>query len=197
MGLSRFLAKEQTRYLYITKDFLLSRESESPIILEDHITCPRCGATPIRKTPYSDRIKGVDAGAGAAQIEGKTKIDLEPNPQKEEYFVCNGCNFTYVWASLDIKLILEHLRVPPNIAVLVQHYYGKEVTLTDLMTKHCAGIVRSYHSRLNFMSSKLAKRTLYVCFNVNGKRTFGTFKREEEVTNTYTYAMRTLEPPRL
>lgn len=139
----------------------------------------------------------MDAGAGAGEMLGKAKIDLDPNPQKEEYYVCNGCNFTYVWASVDVKLILEHLRVQPNIAVLIQNYYGKEVTLTDLMTQHCTGIVRSYHSRLNFISSKLAKRTLYACFNVNGRRTFGIFKREEDVTNSYTYAMRTLEPPKL
>lgn len=165
--------------------------------MEDHNTCPRCGAPAIRKNPYTDRLKGISGGAGASEASGKVKVDLEPNPQKEEYCICNGCTFTYVWASVDIKLILGHLRVPPNMAVLIQHYYGKSITLTDLMTQYCTGIVRSYHSRLNFISTKLGKRTLYACFNVDGKRTFGTFKREEDVTNAYTYAMRTLEPPKL
>jgi len=159
--------------------------------------CPRCGGKPIIKNPYSDRVQEGGVGGGVSVFRANSNIKISPNPQKEEYYICNGCNLTYVGASMDFNLIIKHLGSQPNIAVLVQHYYGKGITLTDLITSYCTGIVRSYHSRLNFITSRLAKRTLYICFNCNGIRTFGILKRLDDVTNTYSYALTTLEVPKL
>lgn len=157
--------------------------------------CPFCGATPIKKNPYSDRIKSIGGGVGTSIISGQGKINVEPNPEKEEYYLCNGCNQKYVWADIDINLILEHLKGGESIPKLVKYYYPDGISLTNLITNHAIGIVRRHNDKLTFLANFIIKRQLYVCFNYNGKRTFGSFIRKEKTKSYYT--MKTMGVPKI
>lgn len=157
--------------------------------------CPFCGGKPIKKNPYSDRIKSAKVGGGALEVSGEGGIEIAPNPQKEEYYLCNGCNQQYVWADIDINLILEHLDGLENIPKLIRFYYPDGVTLTDLIDKHRTGIVRRHDSKLSWLSNSIVKRQLYICFNYNGKRTFGVFVRKKKTK--YYYTMKTMGVPKI
>jgi len=114
------------------------------VVLEYHDICPFCGGKPIKKNPLLDRITKVRAGGGASQVSAHGSVEMNANPQKEEYYLCNGCNQKYVWAPIDIDLIIKHLDAEENIAKLIYHYYKDEVMLTDLLTKYRTGIVRKH-----------------------------------------------------
>lgn len=157
--------------------------------------CPFCGGNPIKKIPYSDRIKSAKIGAGAFEISGEGSIDMDPNPQQEEYYLCNGCNQKYVWADIDINLILEHLEGGENIPKLIKYYYPDGVTLTELLTKYRTGIVRRHSDKFSWLSNLIVKRQLFICFNYKGKRTFGTFIRREN--EKYYYTMKTMMVPKI
>ncbi|MGH9922571.1 MAG: hypothetical protein ACRD38_07450, partial [Nitrososphaerales archaeon] len=63
--------------------------------------CAFCGGKPIKKNPYSDRIKRIGGGGGVSEFSAHGELEIAPNPQREEYYLCNGCNRTYVWAPID------------------------------------------------------------------------------------------------
>ncbi|MCV0409360.1 hypothetical protein [Nitrosopumilus sp.] len=163
--------------------------------MENHDVCPFCGGKPIKKNPYSDRVKKAGIGAGALEVSGSGNVEMDPNPEKEEYFLCNGCNQKYVWADIDINLILKHLKGEENIPKLIKYYYPDNVSLTDLLTKHRTGIVRRHSDKVSWLSNMIIKRQLYICFNYDGKRTFGTFIRKEK--EKYYYTMKTMGVPKL
>jgi hypothetical protein len=163
--------------------------------LYNHDDCPFCGAQPIKKNPYSDRIKKLGIGADALEMGGKGEIELAPNPQKEEYYLCNGCNQKYVWADIDINLIIEHLDGVNSIPKKIKYYYPDGVTLTELLTKHTTGIVRRHSDKLSWLSNSIVKRQLFICFNYNGKRTFGIFVRKKK--SKYYYTVKSVGVPKI
>lgn len=163
--------------------------------MESPETCPFCGAEPVKKIPYGDRIKRIGGSGKVSGISAEGNLELTPNPKRQEYLMCNGCDQKYVWASLDINLILNHLNAGENIAMLVHHYYNGEVTLTDLITKYRTGIVRRY-SKISFLPKKIVNRQLYICFKFKEKRTFGIVVRKKK-NNKYFYTMKTLGVPDL
>lgn len=172
------------------------KDAEKMIMQEyNRHECPFCGSTPIKKHPYSDRIKSAKVGGGAMEVSVKGGIEIEPNPQKEEYYLCNGCNQQYVWADIDIELILQHLDGLENVPKLIRYYYPDGVTLTDLITNYRTGIVRRHDSKLAWLSNSIIKRHLYICFNYNGTRTFGVFMRKKKTK--YYYTVKTIGVPKI
>ena len=148
--------------------------------------CPCCGGNPIRKYPYSDRVESAGIGGGVAGASAKGEIQIRSNPQKEEYYQCNGCNQTYVWADINIDLILPHLEGGENIPKLLLYYYPDGVTLVDLLTCHTTGFIRRHSSKFSWLSNMIVKRHLYACFNYNGKRTIATLVRRKKTKYYYT-----------
>jgi len=182
--------------LKITDPLFTSKSSKIVILyLVDENICPFCGGKPIKKNPYSDRIKSAKIGAGAFEVSGEGSVNMDPNPQKEEYYLCNGCNQQYVWAEIDINLIIEHLQGGENIPKLIKFYYPEGITLTELLMNYRTGIVRRHSDKLSWISNKFVKRQLFICFNYKGKRTFGIFIRKEE--EKYYYTMKTMGVPKL
>jgi len=175
--------------------YLVAAHRKHGIVVENPNECPFCGGVPIKKHPYSDRIKKVGGGGGISEGSVQGNVELEPNPQKEEYYLCNGCNQRYVLASIDINLILSHIDGKENIAKLIKYYYPDGVTLTDLITKYRTGIVRKHSDKASWLSNAVVKRHLYVCFNYNGKRTYGIFIRKEKTK--YYYTLKTMGVPKL
>ncbi len=156
--------------------------------------CVFCGGRTIEKLPYSDRIKKVSAGGGVLETSSDGSVEIDPHPQKEPHYKCNGCNRKYVDAELDISIIINNLQCEPIISVQIYHYYQNGVTLTDLMTKYRTGIVRKPSHFFSPLSEKVAKRQLFICFNYNGRRTVGTFVKEKENDIEY-YKMKMLGIP--
>lgn len=165
--------------------------------------CPFCGATPIKKIPYSDRIEDVGIGGkigggieeGFVELAGKGKLKVKPNPDQDVYYSCNGCNTTYVWANIDINLLINHLQGNKDkIAMQINHYYAGKVTLHELLTTYRTGIVRKY-SKQSWIANWKVKSLLYVCFNYENIRTFATFMRKKN--SYYYYIMKRLEVPKL
>ena len=160
--------------------------------------CPFCGGGTIKKIHVFDRVRelGGKIGVPHGSAEGTMKMDTAP--QKEAYFVCNGCTKEYVWASMDINTLIEHFAADEieahTIASLIGHYYGNHVTLKDLLTKYRTGIVRLHNNKVPYISNKIAKRQLYLCFNYNGIRTFATFIKKRR-NNYYYYSMKAMGIP--
>lgn len=78
--------------------------------------------------------------------------------------------------------------------MLIRHYYHENVSLSELLSKHVVGVVRKPSHGLSFLSRKITKKQLFVCFNYKGIRTFGTFIKEKENNIEY-YTMETLGIP--
>lgn len=155
--------------------------------------CPFCGGVPIKKQPYLTRIKRVGAGAGVLGTSAQGNIQVRSNPEKEEYYLCNGCNQEYVWADIGIDLILPHLDGNENIAALLRHYYPDRITLTTLMTCYVTGFVRKHNNKLSWLSNDIVKKQLYVCFNYEGVRTVGVLVRRKNTK--YYYTIKTIGIP--
>lgn len=162
--------------------------------MADITECPFCSGKPIKKLPYSDKIKSVEGGLGVAEGSGKASIELEPNPEREPYYKCNGCNRKYVDATMDINIIINNLKCAPTIVGQIFHYYHSDISLTDLLRKYNVGMLRKPSHMLSFVSEKIAQRQLYICFIYNGIRTFGTFVKEKENDIEY-YKMEMLGIP--
>ncbi|MDE1769376.1 MAG: hypothetical protein KGI28_02325 [Thaumarchaeota archaeon] len=166
--------------------------------METSNECPFCGANSIKKLPISDRVKKIGGGAsgaaGPTSGSGSGTIELEPNPDKEPHYKCNGCNKKYVDASLDINIIINNFKCHPIIAMQIAHYYKNKVTLTDLLTVYRTGIVRKPSNFFSPLAEKISKRQLFICFNFNGVRTVGTFVKEKESDIEY-YKMKMLGIP--
>jgi hypothetical protein len=108
--------------------------------------CPFCGGTPRRKGPKSERVSKVASKVGVQDISAGVKLEFQPGSSKEDYFYCSGCNQEYIWALIDINLILTNFCTDrkEEIADKVRHYYKNQVTLTDLLLKYRTGIVRRH-----------------------------------------------------
>lgn len=125
---------------------------------------------------------------GVPGISAGVNVELRPSSHREEYLSCLGCNQEYVYVSIDIDLILTNFceQDKERIADLVYNYYGNQVSLTDLLVKYKTGVVRRHSGTVPYISDKLARRSLYICFNYQGKRTFGTFVRSKKIKDCYT-----------
>jgi len=156
--------------------------------------CPFCGGKPIRKLPYSDRVKKANTSLGITEASVNSGIEIDPNPDAEPHYKCNGCNRKYVDATMDINIIINNLQCEPIIVSQIFHHYGADISLTDLLTKYVVGVVRKPSHVFSFMAEKVSQRQLYVCFNCDGIRTFGTFIKETENKIEY-YKMKMLGIP--
>jgi hypothetical protein len=77
---------------------------------------------------------------------------------------------------------------------MVYHHYSNKVTLSDLILKYRTGIVRRHSTTVPYLSQKVARKILYICFNYNGKRTFGSFIRSKDKD---CYTLKSLEVPKI
>jgi hypothetical protein len=163
------------------------------MLRSENLECPFCGGTPMRKSPKSERMSKIGPNVGVQGISAGVNMEFQSSSSKEEYFYCSGCNQEYICASIDINLILTNFCTDrkEEIADKVRHYYENQVTLTDLLRIYRTGIVRRHRGTVPYISDKLARRSLYICFNYKGKRTFGTFVRSKKNKDCYT--MTTLE----
>lgn len=159
--------------------------------------CPFCGGQPIQRQSFLDRIEKVTAGVkvpdpttGMPVVGLDGTADLTPMTRQNTY-QCNGCNQEFVWADIDMNLIIKHLSGTENIPLLVRHYYPNEVTLTELLRHHVTGCVRKPKTKSSWLSKTRTQRHLIVCLNYNGVRTFCTFERRVK-TKEY-YVIKTME----
>jgi hypothetical protein len=148
-------------------------------------SCPFCGGKPtyqsnnqkVSKINPSISVPGVSAG-----------INIELNNKKDHYFSCNGCNSEYVFSDIDINLIIK------NFCNDRLEEIAEMVSLSDLILKYRTGIVRRHSTTVPYLSKKLARKILYICFNYNGKRTFGSFIRSKDKD---CYTLKSLEVPKI
>jgi hypothetical protein len=156
-------------------------------------SCPFCGGKPTYQS-CNQKVSEINPSISASGVSAGIGIKL--NNQKDHYFSCNGCNSEYVFSDIDINLIIKNFcndRLE-EIAGMVCHYYSNKVSLSDLILKYRTGIVRRHSNTIPYMSKKLARKILYICFNYNGKRTFGSFIRSKD-KNCYT--LKSLEVPKI
>lgn len=164
--------------------------------MQNHDQCPFCGGKPIKKISYSNQVKKIGIGVNAFDVSGSANVEMKANQKKEEYFLCNGCDQEYIWADIDIDLILKHLKCEKNISKLIKYYYPENITLTELLTKYRTGMVRKHHGRKSWLPNLIIKSQFYICFNYDGKRTFGAFVRKKK-ERYYYYTMKTIGVPKL
>ncbi len=50
--------------------------------MQNHDQCPFCGGDPIKKNPYSDRVKKAGIGIGVLDVSGSGDVEMNENPQK-------------------------------------------------------------------------------------------------------------------
>lgn len=135
------------------------------------VLCPFCGGRGLPRRPRLDRLSGSSVTIGPATLR------LVVDTRGEEYFKCRGCDMAFVFAEREIETILAGLKMGPNIPILAKHYYGDGVTVRDLLTEHRTAMVRKVRSGLSFLSPSAVRNELVMCFNYNGIRTFGSFRR--------------------
>jgi len=149
--------------------------------------CPLCGDIPTMHQHLSDRLRALRGGVGVPAVAGgDAAINLDPNVRPENYFYSNGCKMLYVdVSSFDINIILDNLRIDPLVEDPFRHYYGSRVTVEELIKNHRTGIIRKPRNMLSFLTDRIFKSKLYVGFNFEGKRTFGTFVKikKDEIEN--------------
>lgn len=137
----------------------------------DSVLCPFCGGRGLPRRPRLDRLSGSSVSIGPASLH------LAVDSSGEEYFNCRGCDMSFVFAEREIATILSGLKMGPNIPILVKHYYGDGVAVRDLLTQHRTAMVRKVRAGLSFLSPSAVRNELVMCFNYNGIRTFGSFRR--------------------
>lgn len=156
--------------------------------------CPFCGGKPTY-TSSIHKISEINPSISTPESYSAS-VGIKFNKKKDYYFSCNGCNSEYVFSDIDINLIIKSFcndRLD-EIAGMVYHHYSNKVTLSDLILKYRTGIVRRHSNTIPYLSKKLANRILYICFNYNDKRTFGSFIRS---SNKDCYTLKSLEVPKI
>lgn len=148
--------------------------------------CPFCGGFGLLKKPVIDRLSGSSVSVGVASLH------LVVDSRGEEYYKCNGCNMSFVFADREIETMLPGMMVSLSVAFRIKHYYGGGVSARDLLTKHRTATVRKVRGRLSFFASRIAQNELVMCFNYNGIRTFGSFRRRRG-DNGYYYTFEGLD----
>lgn len=132
------------------------------------------------------RLSGSSVSVGAASLR------LVVDSKGEEYYKCHGCDMSFVFADREIETMLPGMMVSLSVPIRIKHYYGGGVSARDLLTRHRTATVRKVRGRLSFFSSKTARNELVVCFNYNGVRTFGSFRRRRG-DNGYYYTFEGLD----
>lgn len=148
--------------------------------------CPFCGGRGLPKKPGMGRLSGSSVSVGAASLR------LVVDSKGEEYYKCHGCDMSFVFADREIGTMLPGMMVSLSVPIRIKHYYGGGVSARDLLTRHRTATVRKVRGRLSFFSSKTARNELVVCFNYNGVRTFGSFRRRRG-DNGYYYTFEGLD----
>ena len=148
--------------------------------------CPFCGGRGLPKKPGMGRLSGSSVSVGAASLR------LVVDSKGEEYYKCHGCDMSFVFADREIGTMLPGMMVSLSVPIRIKHYYGGGVSARDLLTRHRTATVRKVRGRLSFFSSKTARNELVVCFNCNGVRTFGSFRRRRG-DNGYYYTFEGLD----
>ena len=143
------------------------------------VPCPFCGGRGLPKKPGIDRLSGSSVSVGAASLR------LVVDSKGEEYYKCHGCDMSFVLADREIETILPGMMVNLSVPIRIRHYYGGGVSARDLLTRHCAAAVRKARGRLSFFASRMAQNELVLCFNYNGIRTFGSFRRRRGANGYY------------
>lgn len=158
--------------------------------------CPFCGGQPIQSQSLLDRIDRATVGAnllepstGAPAVGIGGAATLKPTTRHD--YRCNGCNQEFVWADIDMNLIIKHLSGTENIPLLVKHYYPDGVTLTELLKHYVTGCVRKPKTKSSWLSKDRTRRHLIVCLNYKGVRTFCTFERL--INTRECYVIKTME----
>ena len=150
--------------------------------------CPFCGGLGLPKKPVIDRLSGSSVSVGVASLH------LVVDSSGEEYYKCHGCDMSFVFADREVETMLPGMMVDLSVAIRIKHYYGDGVSARDLLTRHRTATVRKVRGRLSFFSSRTARNELIVCFNCNGIRTFGSFRRRRGA-NGYYYTFEGLDRP--
>ena len=135
-------------------------------------TCPLCGGASIRRAPLLDRLRelGIPAVGGG----------FKTRKSGEEYLKCHGCTAEFVHTDRDIKTIMNGLAVQENVPAQIEHYYKRQIRISDLLTRHRTAIIRRVSARRSMLGVSTAKRELIICFMYRGVRTYGTFVRESD-----------------
>ena len=150
--------------------------------------CPFCGGLGLPKKPGIGRLSGSQVSVGVASLH------LVVDSSGEEYYKCHGCDMSFVFADREVETMLPGMMVDLSVAIRIKHYYGDGVSARDLLTRHRTATVRKVRGRLSFFSSRTARNELIVCFNCNGIRTFGSFRRRRGA-NGYYYTFEGLDRP--
>ena len=141
--------------------------------------CPFCGGLGLPRKPGIDRLSGSSVSVGVASLH------LVVDSRGEEYYKCNGCNMSFVFADREIETMLPGMMADLSVAFRIKHYYGDGVSAHDLLTRHRTATVRKVRGRLSFFASRIAQNEIIVCFNYNGIRTFGSFRRRRGANGYY------------
>ena len=111
---------------------------------------------------------------------------------------CGSCEKSYNFTDITPETILKNLKTydeekAKRIATQINHYYsGTDVILTTLILDYCTGIVRPFRTKIPYITNKLLKQKLHVCFNYNHQRTYLaitkiTFGSKKDKLNYYDY----------
>lgn len=155
------------------------------------LPCPYCGSANVRASiPKTELIKKVQVkgeASGVASAEGSVEMWQNPYPRSHSY--CDSCDKSYNWTSLTPAYILQNAgssdeSKAERIGELVGYFYpSMNLTLTDLISNHCTGIVRPYRTQIPYITNNFIRKKLHVCFNASEQRTYLVLTKKKTAIN--------------
>lgn len=145
--------------------------------------CPFCGGRPVERGPW---LEGAKIGASAGGIGASLRLASS----SEAYLKCYGCMIEYVDTGRDAKTLLPGLQVERRAALQIRCHYGRGMTASGLLARHCAAVVRRVRGRRSILSVSVDGDELIACFSRSGVRTFGSLVGEDDGlggTSHYTF----------
>ena len=146
-------------------------------------TCPFCGGRPVERGPW---LAGTEMGASAGGIGASLRLP----GRRESYLKCYGCMIEYVDTGRDVKTLLPGLQVERRAALQIRCHYGRGMTASWLLARHCTAVVRRVSGLRSILSVSVDGDELIACFSRGGVRTFGSLVGEDDGlggTSHYTF----------